>query len=59
MGPFQILCLNWMQVQLRDGVILPGVCNSVIPVETVYIHSVAQSSVVLAVWEYMDFLHAL
>jgi hypothetical protein len=44
-----------MQVELRDGVILPGVCSSVIPAETVYIHSVAQFLVVLAIWEYTDF----
>lgn len=56
---FHILCLNWMQVELRDGVILSGACNRVIPVETVYIHSVVPSSVALAVWEDVDLFHAL
>lgn len=47
-----------MQVELRDGVILHGARNRVTPVGTVYIHSVASSSVAL-VWEDVDLFPCL
>lgn len=48
-----------MQVELRDGVILHDACNRVTPVGTVYIHSVASSSVALVVWEDVDLFPCL
>lgn len=57
---FQILCLTWMHIKLRDGVVLPSVCNSVIPGETV-LHPFGCSVLgVLAMWtKEVDFFQPL
>lgn len=57
---FQILCLNFIGIKLRDRVILPSVCNSVIPVGAVCIHSAVPAAVVLPMWKKeVDFFQAL
>lgn len=58
---FQILCLTWMHIKLRDGVIVPSVCNSVIPGEAVlHPYLAAPSSGVLAMWKKkVDFFQPL